>query len=288
MRHANPPDTDAPVFVARPRMVADPPTSHHPATHTYAAMAFYTGGRAHIEQLGRWTLEPGDVFVVPAGQPHRMVEARRPEYWGLGFCVPCLAADDAAGPLLEPFERVRGGAPAVVRIPPQRHAFLESLLCELEAAAGRRGRPGEPYAVQRSLLTLVLNEVRRAAQWDEGRAPGAAGVIAANLAFIERHCLRPLTLKEVAAAVGRSPAHVTTALARATGRSAVEWIIAGRMAAARRFLLHSDDSVETVAARVGYADATHFIRLFQRAHGTTPSAWRKARAVSMQPAAARR
>jgi AraC family transcriptional activator of pobA len=277
MRHADPHDADAPVFVARPCMAASAPAARHPATHTFAAMAFYTGGRARMEQQGHWALEPGDVFVVPAGQPHRMVEARRPEYWGLGFCVPCLAADDAAGLLLEPFERVRGGAPAVVRIPAERHAFLESLLRELEAATGRRGQQGEPYAVQRSLLTLVLNEVRRAARWEEGSAPGAGSVVAGSLAFIERHCLRPLTLKEVAAAVGRSPAHVTTALARATGRSAVEWIIAGRMAAARRFLLHSDESVEGVAARVGYADATHFIRMFQRAHGATPSAWRRVR-----------
>ncbi|HEY0463268.1 MAG TPA: AraC family transcriptional regulator [Polyangiaceae bacterium] len=34
--------------------------------------------------------------------------------------------------------------------------------------------------------------------------------------------------------------------------------------------------VEIIAERVGYADATHFIRLFRRAYGVTPSAWRTA------------
>lgn len=92
--------------------------------------------------------------------------------------------------------------------------------------------------------------------------------------------LRPLTLKDVASAVGRSPAYVTTALTRATGRSAVEWIIAGRMAEARRLLLHSDEMIDAIAERVGYADPTHFIRMFQRAHGTTPAAWRAAQALS--------
>jgi AraC-like DNA-binding protein len=32
--------------------------------------------------------------------------------------------------------------------------------------------------------------------------------------------------------------------------------------------------IEVIAERVGYADATHFIRLFRREHGVTPAAWR--------------
>jgi AraC family transcriptional activator of pobA len=245
-------------------------------THQFAAVAFYTGGRACIEQRARWTLEPGDALLVPAGEPHRSLGARRQEFWGLGFCVPCFAADDA-GRLLEPFERVRAGAPAVVRIPADRHSFLENLFRELEDAS--RPRRGEPHAVQRSLLTLVLHEVQRAARWD-GAASRSKSVVADSLSFIERNCLGPLTLEDVARAVGRSPAYVTTALKRATGRSAVEWIIAGRMAEARRLLLHSDELVDAVAERIGYADPTHFIRMFRRAHGATPAAWRTAKSLS--------
>jgi len=255
----------------------DPDSARTPVTHSYAALVFYTGGWARMEQRGRWTLEPGDVLIVPAGEPHRLVEAQRPEFWGLGFCVPCFAADDGER-LLEPFERVRSGASAVVRIPAERHPFLEVLFRELEDASDPQQR-GELHAVQRSLLTLVLNEVRRAARWDAD-ASSPKSVVTDSLSFIERNCLRPLTLKEVARAVGRSPAYVTTALTRATGRSAVEWIIAGRMAEARRLLLHSDERIDDVAERVGYADPTHFIRMFQRTHGATPAAWRAAKPLS--------
>lgn len=268
-------DADRPVFVARRTSEHRP--ARPPVTHSYAALAFYTGGQARMEQRGRWTLEPGDVLIVPAGEPHRLLEAQQPEFWGLGFCVSCFAAEDP-GRLLEMFERVRSGASAVVRIPEERRSFLEVLFQELEEASDPNRRD-EPYAVQRSLLTLVLNEIRRAARWD-AEASGASSVVADSLAFIERNCLRPLTLKEVAAAVGKSPAYVTTALSRATGRSAVEWIIAGRMAEARRLLLHSDARIEDVAERVGYADPTHFIRMFQREHGATPAAWRAAKSLS--------
>jgi AraC-like DNA-binding protein len=244
------------------------------ATHQYAAVAFCVGGRSRIEQRERWTLEAGDVLLIPSGQPHRWLELQRPEWWTLGFCVPCFAADDAES-LLEPFERVREGASAVVQVPRERHVFLESLFHELSAATDP-GRPLAPPAVQRSLLTLVLNEVSSAARWlDAGPEP--AGVAVESLRFIERNCLRPLTLKDVARAVGKNPAYVTTTLSRATGRSAVEWIIAGRLAQARRMLLHSDERIDAIAERVGYADPTHFIRLFRREHGATPSAWRAAR-----------
>lgn len=230
-----------------------------------------------MEQNGEWTLTAGDVLLVPAGQPHRTLERRHPEYWALDFCVTCFAAEGGAA-LLEPFERVRGGASAVVRIPAARHGFLEVLFQELEEL-GRAPRSGGDAlsAVQRSLLTLILNEVDQAARSEAARASTAgSSVVVDSLRFIERNCLRPLTLNEVAAAVGRSPTYVTSALTKATGRSAVEWIVSGRMAEARRLLLHSDEMVDVIAERVGYADATHFIRMFRREHGATPAAWRAA------------
>jgi AraC-like DNA-binding protein len=104
------------------------------------------------------------------------------------------------------------------------------------------------------------------------------GVVVDSLRFIERNCLGRLSLTEVAAAVGRSPTYVTAALTQATGRSAGAWIVSGRMAEARRLLLHSDEKVDVIAERVGYADATHFIRMFRRESGATPAAWRAAQA----------
>ncbi len=229
-----------------------------------------------MELNGEWTLREGDVLLVPAGAPHRMLEARGMESWGLAFCVPCFAADGTAS-LLEPFERVREGASAVVQIPAARHAYLEGLFRELESTGRERRGPTESLdAVQRSLLTLILAEVDRASSSSGARQAAGGSVVTAALRFIERNCLGPLTLNDVAAAVGRTPTYVTTALTQATGRSAVQWIVSGRMAEARRLLLHSDEMIDVIAERVGYADATHFIRMFRREHGATPAAWRLA------------
>jgi AraC family transcriptional activator of pobA len=248
-----------------------------PVTHSYATVAFYTGGRTRVEQNGEWSLREGDVLLIPAGEPHRMLEVRRAEYWGLGFCVPCFAADGAST-LLEPVERVRDGGSAVVHIPTARHAYLEGLFRELQDVGARRGPSDALDAVQKSLLTLILAEVDRASSSRASRGAVGGGVVVESLRFIERNCLRRVTLGEIAAAVGRTPTYVTAALTQATGRSAGEWIVSGRMAEARRLLLHSDERVDVIAERVGYADATHFIRMFRREHGETPAAWRAAKA----------
>jgi len=259
--------------------IAPAPISHRrPVTHDFAALAFYTDGRARIEQRARWTLEAGDVLIVPPGEPHRLIDARSPAMWRVGFCVPCLAADSSTA-LLEPFDRVRNGASPVVRIAPDRRPFLESLFKELSAIG-----PAASIApsVRISLLTLILHEVTRAMEWS-GTAGTGRSLVAETLRFIDRHCLEPLTLSQIATAMSRTPSHITTMLTRATGRSAVAWIIAGRMAEARRRLLHSDENVDTIAERVGYADPTHFIRLFRRVHGATPSAWRAMQAAHIRP-----
>lgn len=249
-----------------------------PVTHSYATMAFYTGGRARMEQNGEWNLGEGDVLLIPAGEPHRMLEMRGSEFWGLALDVPCFAADDGTAKLLQPFERVRDGGAAVVHVPTPRRGFLAALFAELQDIGGAsRGPSNAIDAVQTSLLTLILAEIERAAHTSASvRAPGG-GVVVESLRFIERNCLRRLSLDDVAKAVGRSPTYVTTALTQATGRSAGDWIVAGRMAEARRLLLHSNERVDIIAERVGYVDATHFIRMFRRAHGTTPAAWRAAK-----------
>lgn len=239
-----------------------------PAVHTNAALSFITGGRASVEQRSLWSLEPGDVLVVPAGEPHRFVDGRA-ESWNVGFWVSAVSENDR-GWFLDPFERVRRGASAVVHIPSPRQAFVERLFVELEQTS-------EPRAAA-SLLTLILHEVRGASSSSALPEPVAAtGVVAESLSFIERHCLGPLTLRDVADAVGRTPAYVTTAVKRATGRTVGEWIIDGRMAEARRLLVDSGERVDVIAERVGYADSTHFIRMFRRAHGATPAQWRSTR-----------
>ncbi len=93
--------------------------------------------------------------------------------------------------------------------------------------------------------------------------------------FIETNYQQSISLREVAEAVGRSPAYLTDLVRRETGKTVLSWIIEHRMAEARRLLLETEQSVEQIAEAAGYFDRRHFSRQFLRFHNATPHAWRK-------------
>lgn len=251
-------------------------------SHGSAALVLYVGGRAELEQRGRLSLRAGDVHLLPAGEPHRLLRAEAAEMWCLGF-DPVGVVGTEIDALIAPFERVRDGGAAVLRLPAGREQHLLGLLRELMAEEQRPGGVARAQ-VQRSLLTLALAEVARAPVVGVEAPPQGSRLVVEALRYIERHCLGPLSLRDVAAALGRSPAHLTTAIRRATGRTAQQWIGAGRLAEARRRLLAGDEAIAAIAEQVGVGDPTQFIRLFRRTHGVTPTAWRAAQRAASRVA----
>lgn len=92
--------------------------------------------------------------------------------------------------------------------------------------------------------------------------------------FIEQNYHRPLELKEVASALGYSPAYLTNLVRQKTGRTVKQWIIARRMDRARQLLLNTERSITQIAQKTGYVDTGYFIRQFRQLHGTSPHSWR--------------
>jgi len=253
-----------------------------PAVHTYSVLTFHLGGRMRVEHRGELDIEAGQIHVVPAGDAHRILAARAADAWGLAVCSTCLPADRAG--LLSVFDRVRGGALPVLELPGDRQAHVVGLLAELAREQGA-GLPLQG-PVSESLLTLILAEVARAVP-ARTEASAETSLVSAALALIEARCLGELTLNALADELGRTPAHLTTAVRRATGRTVGAWIREGRLAEARRRLVATDECVDVIAERVGYVDASSFVRLFRRHHGVPPGAFRTreraARAAAQPP-----
>ncbi len=212
---------------------------------------------------------PGMVTLVPAGVPHELTSALDADIRWLSFCPGCLGIDIEA-PQMAAFNRVRLGALPVVT--PARLAFVELLLDELE---GELARPaGSSLEVKRSLLTLVLNEINRAMREQPSPAPGSDKVVRA-LAYIQQHSVRPVSLRDVAAAVHLSPPYLASQVKKATGYTVGQWLIRYKLAEACSRLLHTDRPVSEIANEIGWQDVTYFIRQFKKAFGMTPAAWRR-------------
>ncbi|MHC5763259.1 response regulator transcription factor [Nostoc sp.] len=94
--------------------------------------------------------------------------------------------------------------------------------------------------------------------------------------YIEANYHQPISLQDVALAVGYCPAYLTDLVRRNTGQTVNHWIIERRMAAARTLLIEGNMCVNQIAETVGYQHEGHFFRQFRQYHETTPQAWRKA------------
>ncbi len=93
--------------------------------------------------------------------------------------------------------------------------------------------------------------------------------------FIEAHFCQPISLNDVAQAVGYSPAYLTNLVQTHTGRTVKQWIIERRMAQARQLLTETNQSIRTIAEAAGYGDAGYFTRQFRQCHGFSPQLWRR-------------
>src|SRR5260370_26371131 len=76
-----------------------------------------------------------------------------------------------------------------------------------------------------------------------------------------------------AAGPGRRPA--LRRFARATGMSPIEYCRAVRIARARELLEGGDTSQKQIAQSLGYKDVASFARVFRKAVGSAPGAYRK-------------
>ena len=92
---------------------------------------------------------------------------------------------------------------------------------------------------------------------------------------MERHYAEHITVQELAGELEVSPDYLAARFRKETGQTPLAYLTAVRMRAAARRLAESDAPVSEIAAGVGILDANYFIKLFKKAYGQTPLAWRK-------------
>ena len=256
-------------------------------THDFLALVYFERGGGSLRLGDReWQIEAGDAYVIAPGEVvgswAGTSGSHRAAGWTASF-PPEVLGDRAPGtflswrahPLLFPFVGGAAGGAQRLKVPPEERRSWSERFSALDAEL--RGRQDGYREAVLSHLTLLLVELSRLAADVVGNLrlkdePLLAGVFG----FIEERYREPISLKDVARAVGLTPGHLTTVVRRKTGRTVLEWIVERRMAEARRLLVETDLSVEEVGRGVGYADAGYFARAFRRAHDATPLSWRRA------------
>ena len=97
--------------------------------------------------------------------------------------------------------------------------------------------------------------------------------------YVEENFTSSISLRDVAQALGYSPAHLTHRFAVLTGTPVTAWIIKRRLSAAQELLVETKQDVVAVCEAVGFGDICYFTRQFVRHVGVTPTQFRSERAA---------
>lgn len=84
-----------------------------------------------------------------------------------------------------------------------------------------------------------------------------------------------ISLSEPAAACGLSPGYFARAFSKSVGTPPYRWLLLQRVLRAKSLLRDADLSLTDIAAACGFADQSHFTRVFTSIVGASPGAWRK-------------
>lgn len=243
-----------PLAVHERSYAAEPLLHRHP----YYQMLFPYRGALQLRVVDqRLAVGPASWALIPPGAEH--------VFWSEGpnhFLVVDLAAPLVAGAVEDgPFHRPIDG----------RLAALAGLLASELRAGALAERP-----VAEALARYVGAAVAFAVGAGGPREPQPPDKPLAARArdYLDAHAREPVSLAEVAAAVGASVAHLQRSFRAAYGVSVVDYLQALRVRHAAGLLRSTTLPVEAIAAAVGFTSPSYFSRLFARHVGVSPARYR--------------
>ena len=85
----------------------------------------------------------------------------------------------------------------------------------------------------------------------------------------------PISLAELARACKLSPGHFARAFRQTTGQPPHRWLMVQRIEKAKQLLVDSTLSLAQIAQKCGFADQSHFTRIFAQLVQSSPGQWRR-------------
>ena len=241
-----------------------------PHVHQRAYFGFLLGG-GYVEQLGRRavTFEPLSVAFHPPREARsgaisergaRLFHVELPDAWmnrlrEVGG-VPDAALDHHGGPVC---------------------ALARTLYREFHHPDA-----ASPLVIEGVVLEMLGSLLRRPP------ADPAPGWLARAREMLRDEAADAPSLTAVAAEVGVAPVRLARAFRRLYAESPGDFVRRERIRRACDRLAVPETSIAEIACELGFADQSHFTRVFRRIVGVTPAAWRRERGERLAPGVARK
>lgn len=249
----------------------------HAHRHTFYTVLWVEAGTGtHELDFRSYPLRPPELHFVSPEQIHQLVTppGAPPQGCLLRFTPDFLTRHHLAGDWLtslELFFNCDEAPPLAVPAAavPRVRALLAGLRAEFDDAAAQPLHADGLAA----WLRLLLIEARRlkllALPPDPGptRAPAASTTMRRFKTLVEQQFRHTHSVSEYAGWLALSPDYLNELVKHATGTSAKQFILGRALLEARRLAVASDLRLKEVAGTLGFADPTHFAKLFSQQQG---------------------
>ncbi|MDR6553155.1 helix-turn-helix domain-containing protein [Paenibacillus qinlingensis] len=126
------------------------------------------------------------------------------------------------------------------------------------------------------LKLWVIQAIDRISDQNKIRqAPKKKDVISEIKEYVAAHYDSNITLADLSARFYINPFYLSQLFKEKTGDTYLSYLMGVRMNKAKELLMDTDLKVYEICQRVGYADTSHFSKLFERMVGCTPTEYRK-------------
>ena len=242
--------------------------------HPAHFLTLLTSGRVRYQ----WTIEgrtksaehaPGSVYILPAGTRDRLswsgatdriVLAVTPDFLARALDETAHLADVELATRLDLRDR-------------HINALMLALHADLEDGSLAGPLYGESVGTALAYYLLRRYAVRTTRT---GKYRGGMPAARLNrvLDFMRQNYARDTRLWELAQLAGMSPHYFCELFKQSTGLSPHQYFLQQRIARAKECLRNPEVTVSQVAASTGFADQSHFTKVFRRIVGITPAQFR--------------
>ncbi|ANE45089.1 hypothetical protein SY83_00495 [Paenibacillus swuensis] len=235
-------------------------------------------------------LYKGDFFSIPPHMTHRLKKVNGQEIWIAqidflpSFLQEELIHTDQLEKIID-FAYLHPLLNSAEHVLPRLHLRLESQQ-QVERTINRireeleQQQPMFQLAVRAEMLRLLIIAGREFNEVLSGREnrnlfQSKKQALIKAIEYMENHFTEEIHLAEVAAIAYMSPAYFSSIFKVITGHPFTFYINSLRVKCAQGLLLQTEMKITEVYSRSGFNNASHFIDVFKKHTGVTPSAYRK-------------
>lgn len=254
---------------------SDGPVMNGVHRHEFHELFFFAEGSGqHMIDLEQHSIAAPSVHLVAPGQVHRL--DRSADMCG-SVVMFMTEAQLGSGHAARAELFARAGGPATFRISTEQLAEADALVRSMATELARpEGALAEVVEAYLGILLIKCAHWARTSSGFDPRQEENHDPVKRFGELVERHFVQQRTVAYYAGALALSPGHLNELVRSRTGKSASEVIHERLLLEAKRLLLHANLSVKEISHTLCMSDPAYFNRMFKKATGKTPLAYRTA------------